>query len=177
MDALFESVFGNPTLILIYQIARAIGVVLDIVFAVILVYALVKLWHYRPNFVWDPRKWHRYVKPEKKKPAVKSPLVTAAWKKVQGRLQEASPESLRLAVIEADGAGDEALKGMGAGGETFADRLGSLSAEKYPTIEAVWEAHRLRNNLVHTPDFQMGAAKAESAIHAYEAFLKDIKAL
>lgn len=177
MDAFISSIIDSPEVVAIYQVVRAVAILLDVVFLAVLVYAVTKLMHYRPHFVYDPRKWQRYVKSEKKKTVAKSPAVAAAWKKVEARLKDGSPESLRLAVIEADGVADDAMKRLGLGGDTFADRLGKLGPEKHPSIEPIWEAHRLRNNLVHTPDFQMGASKAEAALQAYEAFLKDIKAL
>jgi len=53
----------------------------------------------------------------------------------------------------------------------------SLPPGHYSTLDKLWEAHRVRNNLVHTPDFNIPQAKAEEVVGDYEAFLKEVKAL
>jgi hypothetical protein len=177
MDYVIEYIAADPTLANIYGIARAIVMLLDLILVGVTIYALNKLWKYRPKFVYDPRKWQRYLKTKKKKVELNTPIVSSAWSKVQGKVKESTPDSMRLAVIEADGILDEVLKRMGLGGETLADRLGNLKPGQYSSLDRVWDAHRLRNNLVHTPDFQVSIAKAEEAIVAYESFLKEAKAL
>jgi hypothetical protein len=177
MDYISEFIAANPVLITIYEVARATIIFLDFVLLAVMIYALWNLLKYRPKFVWDPRKWQKHLKAKKKGPGLKTPLIASAWTKVQSKLKDGSADSLRLAIVEADGVVDEALQRMGLSGETFADRLGHLNPEKYHTLDKLWDAHRVRNNLVHTPDFQVSTAKAEEAIAAYEAFLKDIKAL
>lgn len=177
MNFISEFIAANPVLGTIYDIARGAIIFLDFVFLAIVIYSLRNLLKYRPKFVYDPRKWQKHLQAKKKSPELKTPVVTSAWTKVQAKLKDGSADSLRLAIVEADGVVDEALKRMGLDGETFADRLGHLNPEKYATLDKLWDAHRIRNNLVHTPDFQVPTAKAEEAIAAYEAFLKDIKAL
>ena len=158
-------------------VVGGVFIVLSAIFLVLTLYALRQILKYRPKLYYNPHNWHRYLKKKKKKPQIATPVIAAAWDKVQAKLKDPSPDSLRLAVIEADGVVDEALKRMGLEGETFADRLGRVKSDQYPSLDKVWDAHRLRNNLVHTPDFEVTAAKAEESIAAYEAFLKELKAL
>lgn len=177
MDYFSTFLANNPEVVLIYKIIRGIAIFLIFVFVPVTFYSLYQLLKYRPKLVYDPRNWKKYVKQDKKTREIKTPVIVSAWAKVESKLKEGSADSLRLAVVEADGIVDQALKRMGLNGETFADRLGRLNPDKYQTLDRLWDAHRLRNNLVHTPDFHVPAAKAEEAIAAYEAFLKDIKAL
>lgn len=177
MDFVIDYIATDPTLGKIYGVTRAIVMLLDLVLVGIMIYSLNKLWKYRPDFVYDPRKWQRYLKTKKKKVELNTPIVSSAWSKVQNKVKENTADSMRLAVIEADGILDEVLKRMGLGGETLADRLGNVKAGQYHSLDKVWDAHRLRNNLVHTPDFQVSIPKAEEAIAAYESFLKEAKAL
>jgi hypothetical protein len=79
--------------------------------------------------------------------------------------------------VEADGVADEVLRRMGFAGQTFAERLGQIPPNRYSSLEKVWDAHRIRNNLVHTPDFNVPLTKSEEAVAAYEAFLKEVKAI
>lgn len=177
MDYVSTFLANNPEILTIYYVIRGVAIFLIVVLIPVTFYALYQLWQYRPKFVYDPRKWQKYVKPKKGGSSVKTPVIANAWGKVQSRLKDGSANSLRLAIIEADGVVDNALRRLGLSGETFADRLGHLDPEKYSTLDRLWDAHRIRNNLVHTPDFQVPTAKAEEAIAAYEAFLKEIKAL
>lgn len=177
MDVFWEVLMTDPTLAVIYQVVRALVILLDIALIFIIIYALRELLRYRPKFVWDPTKWQKHVKTKKKKVQLQNPVTLNAWKKVESKLKDGSADSLRLAIVEADGVVDEVLKRMNLGGETFADRLSHLSAEKYPSLERLWDAHRVRNNLVHTPDFEISAMEAEETIAAYEAFLKEVKAI
>lgn len=176
MGFFYDFIAANRFLVTIFEAMRGIFIFLDLVLFVLIIFSLSKLIHYRPKFVYDPRKWQRYVK-KKKEPELATPVVMNAWGKVKSKMQSGAPDAMRLAVIEADGAVDEVLRRMGLAGETFAERLGRLSPDRYSTLDRVWDAHRLRNNLVHTPDFQVAPSKAEEAVAAYEAFLKEIRAL
>lgn len=81
----------------------------------------------------------------------------------------------RLAVIEADKLLDHALKDLRFSGETMADRLNSAKSA-LGNVNAVWDAHRLRNRLVHE-DVHPKPAKLRTSIRVYEAALKKLGAL
>ncbi|MDX1765641.1 MAG: hypothetical protein R3313_01665 [Candidatus Saccharimonadales bacterium] len=81
----------------------------------------------------------------------------------------------RMAVIEADKLLDKALKQSRFPGETMGDRL--KSAEKsLKNYQAVWDAHKLRNRLVHE-DVKLKKSQASSAISTFRAALKGLGAL
>ena len=84
---------------------------------------------------------------------------------------------MKLAIIDADGLVDDVLKQMGLPGEHFADRLARLTPEELKTFDKVWTAHRVRNDLVHTPGFALGLDEARRVMKSYEAFLIEIKAI
>lgn len=72
----------------------------------------------------------------------------------------------RLALIEADKLLDQALKDRQLGGDTMKDRL--VSAEKhFRHPEDVWQAHKLRNRLVHEVDFKLPKPAVIKANLAY----------
>ena len=89
----------------------------------------------------------------------------------------ASPDSMRMAVIEADSLVNDVLKQFGMPGEHLADRLANLSPDEYKTLDAVWKAHRIRNDLVHTPGFFVGPEEALKLLKDYELFLKELEAV
>lgn len=101
--------------------------------------------------------------------------VQERWKEIdhiakQGRM------GAKMAIIEADTLLDAALKSMMMPGDTMADRL-KVAKYKYPHISEVWFAHKLRNQLVHETNFEIGDAQARSALHSFKKALQEIGAL
>lgn len=156
----------------LYYAARAIIIVVDIALLFTFIFAWYQLIQYRPHFIFDPLK---YAKKHKAK-SLKNKAVTDSWSGILAKVAEASPDALRTAVIDADSLVDDVMKRMGRVGETFADRLATFPSED-PIVDHVWDAHRLRNEMVHSTGFQASVERAKRAVADYEAFLKDIKAL
>lgn len=98
----------------------------------------------------------------------------ARWQRIMAKAFAAPPQSLTLAIIDADKCVDDALKELGLEGEHMADRLEQLNPSDFGTLQNLWRAHRIRNDLVHTPDFSIEPADAEEVLKMYEAFLKEL---
>jgi len=76
------------------------------------------------------------------------------WEKVQELLKLGGPSQLRQALITADKLLDNALKEVVAG-ESMGGRLKNARDvfDRYQ-YQTIWEAHKLRNNLVHEVGFE-----------------------
>jgi hypothetical protein len=98
------------------------------------------------------------------------------WAEIEKLIKNDSGLSWRLAVIEADKLMDSALKEARMRGETMGERL-RFAASKYPKIRKVWEAHILRNNLVHERDHEISRRDAERALELFKDGLKMLGAL
>lgn len=94
--------------------------------------------------------------------------MTERWLKTQARLETAQEAEYKLAVIEADSMTDEALKRMSFPGATVDERLQNLSAAIVPNVEEVRQAHALRNNVVHDPNFRLSLDEARKTLSAFE---------
>ncbi|HEY4523800.1 MAG TPA: hypothetical protein VJK04_02940 [Candidatus Paceibacterota bacterium] len=90
-----------------------------------------------------------------------------AWQQIQKRVQVGDEPNLKLAVIEADKILDEVLKRSGFAGETMSDRLKNLTTAQLSNLEQVWGAHKLRNRIVHEPNFEVSKAEVELAVSIY----------
>jgi hypothetical protein len=99
------------------------------------------------------------------------------WQRVKRYHFAGDDKSLKLAVLEADKALDEAIRLAGFRGETLGDRLKKITEDQLPNIQEIWEAHKLRNRLVHEPDFNLTRDMAEKALAVYEQTLKDLQLL
>jgi len=145
-------------------------IVYDAALLALVVYSIYQAWHYRPNL-------HPHHGTERRILNLAEAVIRERWDKVIKKFALGTPEAVTLAVIEADKVVDDVLKNLGLEGEHMADRLGQLSGEEVGSLEGVWRAHRLRNNLVHSPDFKASAEEIEKALDAFEKFLKEVKAL
>lgn len=80
--------------------------------------------------------------------------ITSDWDNIAILLKQKSPAQLKQALITADKTLDAALKDV-VPGETMGERLKN-SKEKFDrvTYGRIWDAHKLRNSLVHEAGFE-----------------------
>jgi hypothetical protein len=130
--------------------------------------ALKNAMAYRPNFV--TRRPRRII-------TIRRAVVLEQWQSVRRKYDSGHPDSIRLAVIEADKVVDNILKQAGYPGEHMADRLARLPGDQLSSLSRLWRAHRFRNQLVHSPDYQPEPEQASQAMEGYESFLREIKIL
>jgi len=98
------------------------------------------------------------------------------WLKIENGLDKDDPRSYTVAVIEADKLLDRALNEMGLPGKTMGERLKRVT-DKFEKPNAVWAAHRLRNQIAHEPDFEVDYGQASRALMAFRQALKDLGAI
>ncbi|MBU4421619.1 hypothetical protein L6259_03295 [Candidatus Parcubacteria bacterium] len=98
------------------------------------------------------------------------------WEEVQDLAESNAELSWKMSVIEADKLMDSALKQAGMRGETMGERL-RFAASRHPKIQNIWEAHILRNDLVHQTDRKITQAEAQKALDKFKQGLKILGAL
>ncbi len=98
------------------------------------------------------------------------------WTKIQKRLDTGKEDEYKLALIEADNLLDDILKKMGYKGESMGERLKQIDSVILPNIEQVWEAHKIRNNIVHDPDYRLTPDLTKRALVIYEKSFQDLEA-
>jgi hypothetical protein len=96
------------------------------------------------------------------------------WLKIKERLKSGLESEFKLAVIEADTLLEDVLKKMGYTGDTLAERLKQVPANILTSSDAAIEAHKVRNNIVHDPDYRLELAEAEKAVSLYEKVLTEL---
>lgn len=78
-----------------------------------------------------------------------------------------------LSLINADKLLDEALKCLGHTGDTMAERL--VSAKKVlRNKDEVWSAHKIRNRLVHEPNYHPTEKIVKRSLNGYYRAFKDL---
>lgn len=98
----------------------------------------------------------------------------ARWLELLSKVK--TPEGMVLAIIDADKLLDEALKKRGFRGKTVGERL--VAAQRHLSDnDAVWQAHKLRNKLVHEHGIKLRKNDTKRALAGFRQALRDLGAL
>lgn len=103
-------------------------------------------------------------------------LVHVRWHEIEQQLQKGGPSQLRQAVIEADKLVDYSLKQLKIPGETMGERLRG-GAGRFSDYQSVWDAHKVRNQLVHEIDRELLSFEAKRILDKFQKALRDLGAL
>ncbi len=96
------------------------------------------------------------------------------WANIEKHFFRGDENDLKIAVIEADKLLEEALREAGIRGATLGDRLKNLKPDQMSNLDQIWQAHRLRNDIVHQSTFRLKRDLAERALKIYESTLKQL---
>jgi len=97
--------------------------------------------------------------------------------RIEKSLQQGNEATYAMAIIEGDKLLDKAMCEMGVQGRTMGDRLKRTGKESFTQLNAVWYAHKLRNQIAHESDFHPEYRQAEHALATYRQALKDLGAI
>ncbi len=111
----------------------------------------------------------------KKVPGLNQEEFRAKWLKIEGSLID-DEASGHLAILNADKLLDAALKARGFPGETMGERMKSARTT-FSNNNAVWAAHKLRNQIAHESDVSIKTKTVRYALQAFKKALKDVGAL
>lgn len=101
----------------------------------------------------------------------------ARWDEIQKHINSTREGEWKFAVVEADKLVDELLKSAGFQGETLGDRLMNIQPGQLTTLQSLWEAHKIRNRLVHDTNYFLRYTEAKRAVGLYEKTLRELQAL
>jgi len=96
------------------------------------------------------------------------------WERVMEHINSPNPNDWKFAILEADIILDELLSAIGHRGETMADKLKGVERSDFLTIDAAWEAHKVRNQIAHEgADFLITEREARRVISLFESVFKE----
>ena len=98
------------------------------------------------------------------------------WLTIENQLSRDNQSSCTLAVLNADKLLDQALRERGVKGQTMGERM-KTAKSTWSNANAVWGAHKLRNQIAHESDHQVTYDDARRAIAGFKQALKDIGAI
>ncbi len=104
----------------------------------------------------------------------KAETKNARWQVIEERVTENSPESWRIAIIEADILLDETLTNAGYVGQTIGEKLKTANTASFTTVRDAWEAHMVRNKVAHAgSDFVLTQKVAKETIVRFERVFRE----
>ena len=109
---------------------------------------------------------------EPKRSGLNEGLVQSKWAEIK-IMQNSGPSGLKNALMEADKLLDYCMIGKGFKGDTMGDRLKS-GGSKFKNLNAVWSAHKLRNELAHNVEHDMVPSQIVQAISNLGDAIKDL---
>lgn len=103
--------------------------------------------------------------------------ITKIWNKILKRLDSGLESEYKLAIVEADDLLDASLKKMGYAGQGLAERLNKLTSASLANIDNIYEAHKMRNNIVHNPDYHFSLEEAKTTMGEYQKAFDSLQIL
>lgn len=146
--------------------AKFIAVAASVILAVILVIVIIAL-------RVDIKRELRRVKEGFAPPGPATGALQARWQEIKNHIKSFKDAEWKFAIIEADKLVDRVLEEAGFKGESMGERLTLISKDKLPNLDSLWEAHKLRNIVVHDPNYLVTHSQAREAIDVYERVLKE----
>lgn len=98
------------------------------------------------------------------------------WLAIEQQLKREDTHSYQMVILNADKLLDQALRDRGVMGSTMGERMKTLR-DSWTNANAVWSAHKLRNQIAHESDVTVGYDDARRALAAFKQALKDIGAI
>lgn len=150
------------------MIIRSLFIGFSLLFLVFIIFVLLKTTWLKRLIIWDWKEFLTY------RPFVLD-KIGGKWRKINLRLENDLESEWKLAVIEADEMLDKILVRMGFKEGELEEKLGKLTL--LSNIDDIKKAHKIRNNIVHDPNYKLTLAEAREVISIYEKALEELNAL
>lgn len=98
------------------------------------------------------------------------------WMAIEQTLSRDVETSHQLVVLQADKLLDHALRAKGLPGKTMGERMKSAQS-MWSNANAVWSAHKLRNQIAHDNNVKVQYNDARRALGSFKQGLKDLGAI
>lgn len=106
-------------------------------------------------------------------------IVKNKWLEIEELVKLGSPSRFKAAILEADKLLDFVLKKLGYPGKNLGERMKAIPREKYSRgfFDNMWEAHKVRNEIVHNVSYEIHSAMARDVIEKFRFVFKTLKIL
>lgn len=95
------------------------------------------------------------------------------WEKIIAYLGSDNVSDWKSAILEADILLDELVAKMGYAGENLGERLKTVEASDFLTLNDAWEAHKVRNMIAHEADFVLTKRETVKVIELFRRVFEE----
>lgn len=95
--------------------------------------------------------------------------VEKRWVDIKSHFQSKNPTDWRMAIIDADTMLESLINSLGYIAPTLGEKLKLINSLNFPSIDAAWRVHKLRNTLAHQgTNYNLSEREAYQAFKTYE---------
>ncbi len=103
-----------------------------------------------------------------------APEPNRKWQRVLNHLNSQSENDWKFAILEADIMLSDLLDSLNYPGATMGDKLKVANPNDFKTIEAAWEAHKIRNTIAHEgANYTLSEREARRVIDLYASVFQE----
>lgn len=107
------------------------------------------------------------------RPALDGSMIKSRWAEITA--MQNSPSGMKSALMEADKLLDHVMQAKGFAGDTMGERLQSSTAKTaYSNLNAIWAAHKLRNQMAHEVNHDFVPQVTQKAIADLGQGIRDL---
>ncbi|MDO8183672.1 MAG: hypothetical protein Q7T49_01665 [bacterium] len=103
------------------------------------------------------------------------PLSNTRWDNLQTYLESDNESDWKLAIIEADKLLDELVTKMGYQGDNLGERLKAIEPSDFLSLQAAWEAHKMRNRIAHEQGLRLSRRDVNRVIAQYDQVFREFQ--
>ena len=176
--SLYDIIFNIDFWQNVYLVSKWIFIVLSAFLTGGIILLLYKISSFRQKLDVGPayKEYAKKPEPVESKPPVAA-IASSKWQDIISKSESESEKEWKFAVIEADSLVDLVLKRSGYLGETMMERLKTVLPENLPSLNELWEAHKIRNQIAHNPEFTLTKKEAIRVLKIYKQVLQELKVL
>lgn len=176
----------------VYLISKGIFILLSFILTIGIIWLIIKISNFRQKLNIQDASQINSLKniAEKKSVLVRnniekpistlnqtSELVKSKWEEIMVKINSESEEDWKMSIIKADTLLDTILKRKGYYGETIKERLNVIKNENILNLNDIWEAHKIRNEIVHNTEFSLTKKDVLKFLKIYKKALEDLKVM
>ena len=153
-----------------FGIIVGLSIVLSFFFIIGIVYCIEQLKYIRKKeeLMYDTK-----TEPAYQEVAGGDPALAHRWENVIRHIESANQNDWKQAILEADMILDDILTGMGYRGESVGEKLKRVVKGDFTTLDEAWEAHKVRNDIAHTPNFNLTQHDALATVNLYKKVFEE----
>lgn len=141
------------------------------IFLIVIIYCVERLKYIRAR---EKEIFDLKVEPAYEATSAADHVLAKRWNDAQTHVESANQNDWRQAILEADIILDDLLNKLGYRGESIGEKLKRAHTGDFKSLNEAWEAHKIRNRLVHEgANFELNQIEAKRILNMYKKVFEE----